>query len=195
MYVECRFWDFGLVQAVRDMFADPKFRAYYRLPRPYTDPGSYFCSRAFKDYDHKAGGIVGPGRPHWVPRTVMLQFGGDAVSLLNFGNRSATVIGIRCEDLPGEVCQTNLAWRPLIIVEGPKETTVLSGILARTIGSLQEHAPMAMAGSAYVGLLLEWSQSNQGTCWFSHHIALCRSGRANHACFVIRRRCQSSQQH
>lgn len=43
-----RFWDFGLVQAVKDMFADPKFRSAFEKGRNYTDPGSYFSSAALR---------------------------------------------------------------------------------------------------------------------------------------------------
>lgn len=113
----------------------------------YGDASTYFGSEAFRVYDATAFGRVGPGRPHGVLPTIMIQLGGDGVSLLNFGNRTATVIGIRCEELPEEGSQSNLAWRPVIVVEGPKETTALHGIMAQTIRELQEHAPVAMLGA------------------------------------------------
>lgn len=136
------------MQAVRDMFADPTFRSLYEKGRNYTDPASYFASNAFRAFDGDCHGRVGPDRPINVHRTVMLQFGGDGVSLLNFGQRTATVIGVRCEELPPEFGHSRLAWRPVIVVEGPKEPSNLSGIMARTIQALQAHGPVSMGGAA-----------------------------------------------
>ena len=129
------------------MFQNPAFRRWYQADRPYTDPTSFFASQAFKAYDEATGGRVGPGRPANVAPTVMLQLGGDGVSLLNFGQRTATVIGVRCEELPGEVSQSHMAWRPVIVIEGPKEVTVLHNILANMVSQLQKHAPVQSVGA------------------------------------------------
>lgn len=142
----CRYWDFGLVNVLTSMFQNPKFRRMYRTGRRYDDPTTYFGSPAFKAYDAAMNERVGENRPNHVPPTCMFQLGGDGVSLLNFGQRTATVIGVRCEELPGEVSQSHLAWRPIIVIEGPKETMVLHEILAATVRQLQAHAPMPTLG-------------------------------------------------
>lgn len=134
------------MNAVKDMFKDPKFRDLYQAGRQYDDASSYFSSAAFKAFDAAAGGKVGPDRPDPFPPTCMIQLGGDGVSLLNFGQRTATVIGVRCEELPGEVSQSQLAWRPFIVIEGPKEPSRLHDILAHTVRELREHGPMKFVG-------------------------------------------------
>lgn len=130
------------MEVVKDMFKNSKFREQYQHDRPYDDPTSYFASAAFKAYDTAANGRVGKDRPAAVAPTCMLQLGGDGVSLLNFGQRTATVIGIRCEELRGEFSQSHLAWRPIIIIEGPQETAVLHNILEATVNKLRMHAPL-----------------------------------------------------
>lgn len=147
----CRYWDFGVVPVVKDMFQDPNFREHYQQPRRYDDPSSYHASQAFKDYDRAANYRCGQARGEGIPATCMFQIGGDGVSLLNFGQRTATVIGIRCEELPGEASQSNMAWRPIIIVEGPKETTNLKHILRDTVTQLCMHAPMGSDGKSICG--------------------------------------------
>lgn len=142
----CRYWDFGILPVIKDMFKDPAFRARYKQPRAYDDPTCYFACEAFKAYDAAADGKVGRNRPPDFPCTCMFQLGGDGVSLLNFGQRSATVIGVRCEELSGDVSQTRLAWYPVIIIEGPKDPTNLQYILEDTVKQLCRHAPMANAG-------------------------------------------------
>ena len=139
---DCRYWDFGIVEVVKDMFKSSKFREQYQHARPYDDPTSYFASAAFKAYVAAANGRVGRDRPADVCPTCMLQLGGDGVSLLNFGQRTATVIGVRCEELRGEFSQSNLSWRPIIIIEGPQETKVLHRILEATVNKLRMHAPL-----------------------------------------------------
>lgn len=150
----CRFWDFGIVDVVKDMFKSPRFRELYHEGRNYDDPASYFASRAFKEYDKAANGVVGAARPDHVKPTVMLQLGGDGVSLLNFGQRTATVIGVRCEELTGEASHSHLAWRPVIVIEGPKETTVLHNIMASTVNMLRRHAPFHCEGAFYFQVFL-----------------------------------------
>lgn len=136
---------------IKDMFQDPAFRKEYMQPRNYDDPTSYHACDAFKAYDDAAGGNVGQNRPPGFPATCMFQLGGDGVSLLNFGQRSATVIGVRCEELSGDVSQTHMAWRPVIIIEGPRETTNLRHILANTVQQLCNHSPMANPGMVVPG--------------------------------------------
>lgn len=143
----CRYWDFGILPVIQDMFKDPAFRAGYKQPRAYDDRTSYFACEAFKEYDAAANGKAGMHRPPNSPPTCMFQLGGDGVSLLNFGQRSATVIGVRCEEMPGDVSQTRLSWRPVIIIEGPRETTNLQYIMEDTVKQLCMHAPMANAGT------------------------------------------------
>lgn len=183
------------MQSVKDMFADPKFRLLYDNGRcrKYDDNTTYFGSEAFRRYDGKALGRVGPGRPQGVLPTIMLQVGGDGVSLLNFGNRTATVIGIRCEELPPEASQSNLAWRPVIVVEGPKETTALNGIMANTIRQLQEHGPVAMQGAqvpiciAHNGVSMTWVRKFGCDPTARRSVAMisCRHGRTPHASHTV----------
>ena len=128
------------------MFQNPKFRQMYRTGRRYDDPTTYFGSPAFQAYHAAMNEQVGQNRSNNVAPTCMFQLGGDGVSLLHFGQRTATVIGVRCEELPGEVSQSHLAWRPIIVIEGPKETTVMHKILAATVRQLQKHEPRPSLG-------------------------------------------------
>ena len=145
-----RYWDSGIVEVIKDMFKGSKFRDQYHQPCKYEDPTSYFAKAAFRAYDSTANGRVSKDKPDHVFPSCMLQLGGDGVSLLNFGQRTATVIGVRCEELCGEFSQSNLAWRPVIIIEGPKETMVLHNIMKATIDKLRRHAPMKNVG-VYLG--------------------------------------------
>ena len=43
------------------------------------------------------------------------------MDLLNWGKRTATVIGLKLEDLPPHLVQTGEAVAPLIVIEGPNE--------------------------------------------------------------------------
>lgn len=131
---------------MKSMFQNPRFREQYRKGRRYHDAASYFCSDAFREYDRASGFRVGQQRPQGFPPTCMIQVGGDGVSLLNFGQRTATIIGVRCEELPPESGSTMMAWRPVIIIEGPLETTVLHEILHDMVQLLCQHAPMKHTG-------------------------------------------------
>ena len=52
------------------------------------------------------------------------------MSLLHFGQRTATVIGVRWDELPGKLSQAHLTLQPIIVIEGPTQTTVLHNMLA-----------------------------------------------------------------
>jgi hypothetical protein len=67
-----------------------------KTARVTTDPASYFASDAFRQLDADCAGALTREDVH----TVLLSLGGDGVQLLNWGSRTATVAGIKCEDLP-----------------------------------------------------------------------------------------------
>lgn len=145
---DCRIWDFGFENVVKDMFQNPEFRRRYRESRRYDDVTSYFASDAFKAYDEAAGGKVVKNRPADFAPTAMFEFGGDGVSLLIFAQRTAIVIGVRCEEVEGEGSQSQLNWRPLIVIEGPLEKQVLHQILSDTVNQLRARAPFQSEGAS-----------------------------------------------
>jgi hypothetical protein len=67
---------------------------------------------------------------------------------MTLGIWKASVLGLCCEDLPPHLSHTGVAWRPLIIVEGPKEKSNLDGILRATLDTFIRHAPVAVEGLA-----------------------------------------------
>jgi hypothetical protein len=74
----------------------------------------------------------------------MLEIGGDGVSLLNFGVRSATVLAIRCMDLLAELSHTAKVYRPLIVIEGPGEVSTPNHIFGPTVEFFCRHSPTAV---------------------------------------------------
>lgn len=72
---------------------------------------------------------------------MLVSLGGDGVQLLNWGSRTATVIALKCEDLPPHLIQTGRAVSPLIVIEGPSEPSTLNHVLQNTAAFLEQHAP------------------------------------------------------
>jgi hypothetical protein len=80
--------------------------------------------------------------------TVLLTLGGDGVQLVNWGSRTATVIGLKCEDLPPDLVQKGLAVKPLLVIEGPQEPSVLNHALQAAADFFTEHAPSSDGSGA-----------------------------------------------
>jgi hypothetical protein len=92
--------------------------------------------------------------------TVLLSLGGDGVQLLNWGSWTATVVGIKCEDLPPELVQKGMAVEPLLVIEGHQEPSVLNHALKGAAQFLLSHAPSTTGGGAFCSCLLYALQSH-----------------------------------
>ena len=142
----CSYCDFGIATCIQACFKDPHFRAAHGRGRQYTDPSNFFASKAFKELDGLCNNLIGSQRPADISPTSVWQIGADGVRLITFGQRSAMVFAVRCEELPADMAYTSNAWQPFLIIEGPKEPTNLSHVLRNTVKTLCKHAPIPSPG-------------------------------------------------
>jgi hypothetical protein len=134
-----RFWYFGVEQCLDRLMADPVTAKHIlaRSARTTTDVGSFFLSKAYRLLDGDCAGALSNSNVI----TVLLTLGGDGVQLVNWGSRTATVIGLKCEDLPPDLVQRGQAVKPLLVIEGPQEPSVLNHALQPVAEFLHQHAP------------------------------------------------------
>jgi hypothetical protein len=139
LLASCRFWYFGVDQCLRRLLADPVTGPHIlsKTARTPDDPSTFHGSEAFRLLDADCAGALTRRDIH----TVLLSIGGDGVQLLNWGCRTATVIGMKCEDLPPELVQKGVAIKPLMVIEGPQEPSVLNHALQGAASFFVEHAP------------------------------------------------------
>lgn len=132
-------WDLGIERAMKKFLEDPEIRQCIKekLHRTVNDPSSFYGSPAFKDLNDDCAGALMMANV----LTMLISIGGDGVQLLNWGTRTATVISMKCEDLPMHLVQTGRAVTPIIIIEGPTEPATLDHILRGTADFLGAHAP------------------------------------------------------
>lgn len=135
----CSMWYFDVESSLRRLLSDPEVRRHIlaRTARRTEDPTSFFASEAYRLLDEDCAKILSDEQV----LSIVLSLGGDGVQLLNWGTRTATVIGLKCEDLPPHLVQTGRAVLPLVVVEGPKEPAVLKHILAPAAKFFAKHAP------------------------------------------------------
>lgn len=135
----CRMWYFDVESSLRRLLSDPEVRHHIqqRTARRHGDPSSFFASEAFRMLDDDCAHALTDEQV----LSIVLSLGGDGVQLLNWGARTATVIGLKCEDLPPHLVQTGRAVLPLAVVEGPQEPAVLKHILAPAAQFFLKHAP------------------------------------------------------
>lgn len=65
----------------------------------------------------------------------------DGVQLHAHGRATTTVVGVKCLDLPGFLCNTDLASYPLAFIGGSKEPTNMSEIMAIILKQFKNHEP------------------------------------------------------
>lgn len=63
----------------------------------------------------------------------------DGVQLHDHGRASTTVVGLKCIDLPGFMCHTDLACFPMAYIGGEKEPTNLSEFTALLLQQFKDH--------------------------------------------------------
>lgn len=134
-----RMWYFGVEQSLQRLLSDPVVREHIKngTARKRAEGSSMYSSDAFKQLDSDcAGALTKDG-----VTSLLLSLGGDGVQLLNWGSRTATVIGLKCEDLPSELVQKGIAVLPLVVIEGKQEPAVLSHGLAAVAEFFLKHAP------------------------------------------------------
>jgi hypothetical protein len=170
-----RFWSFGIDQCVRRLLADPATAPHILSKRARTtsDAASFYGSEAFQLLDADCAGAL---TREEVP-TVLLSLGGDGVQLLNWGSRTATVVGIKCEDLPPELVQKGMAVKPLLVIEGHQEPSVLNHALKGAAQFLLSHAPSTTGEGAFCSCLLYALQSHSR---HSHMRCLVIGNNTNH---------------
>ena len=65
----------------------------------------------------------------------------DGVQLHAHGRATTTVVGVKCLDLPGFLCNTDMASYPLAFIGGSKEPTNMSEIMAIILKQFKDHEP------------------------------------------------------
>jgi hypothetical protein len=130
---------------VKDMWSDPAFRRSWCSAVDYKDPASYHGSECFKGIEADCGSFrhhgkpASPGRPQH--ETMHLQGGGDGLNMNIFGCHSAQVFGLRCEDLHPDDSYRRMAWRIVLVVEGPRECTNLNSALRLVVDEFVQYSP------------------------------------------------------
>lgn len=155
----CRLWDLGIGRAAAKFLEDPELHSAIKAKahRTTENPATFYGSQQYKDLDKDCAGALTAADVN----TLMISVGGDGVQLLNWGSRVATVLAVKCEDLPAHLVQTGRAVAPLIIIEGPAEPSNLNHILRRTVDFLVMHAPSG--GGESMPLLL----FSESTCVYA----------------------------
>jgi hypothetical protein len=111
----------------------------------YDDPASYHGSEAFKGLEADCGGfrrhgqLPSPDTPLY--ETMHLQCGGDGLNMNIFGCHSAQVFGLRCEDVHPLHAFRRIAWRIVLVVEGPRECTNLNSALQPLVDEFIRYSP------------------------------------------------------
>jgi hypothetical protein len=135
----CRAWYFGVQRCLRRLLSDPDNLedVCNRSARTTNDSATFYGSPQYKQLNIDCGGALDNKKY----LTLLLSLGGDGVQLLNWGCRTATVIGLKCEDLCPERVQSGRAVVPLMVIEGPQEPSVLNHALAKAAAFFLQHCP------------------------------------------------------
>lgn len=140
-------WYLGPEAAIRKFLSDPVIREHLENQEHRTteDEESFWGSKAFQELNAACGGVL----TQKAIKSIIISIGGDGVQLLNWGSRTATVIAIKCEDLPPHLVQTGHAVAPLLIIEGPHEPQNLNPVLGQTVDFLLKHSPVPAPDGVY----------------------------------------------
>ena len=132
-------WDFRVGEVVRGLLSDPEVRMHYlsKAHRTTGDDMTFWGSEQFRQLNADCAGVFDDELLH----AVLVSIGGDGVNIQNWGSRTATVIGLKLEDLPPHLVQKGLAVAPLFIIEGPKEPAVLQNVYKLVVDFFAKHAP------------------------------------------------------
>lgn len=122
------------------MFADPMFaeNQVTAEQKAQGESHTYYGSPAFLELNDVCNGRL--TNPSF--KSSLWILGADGVQLLNFGARTACIIGLKCEDLHPAVAHTKIAYRPLLVLEGcGGEPKALHEVLRPTVNFFRECAP------------------------------------------------------
>ena len=138
---------------MRRLAANPKLLEHIESQqhRTTTDTETFWGSQQFKNLDADSAGALTSAE--W--RTVLFSLGGDGVDLVNWGNRTATVLGLKLEDLPSHRVQTGAAVAPLIVIEGPKEPSNMRHVNDLVVDVFEKYAPSSDGMSAHQPLCID----------------------------------------
>ena len=135
----CRGWYFPLAEILQRLFANPTLAPHMvnQQHRTVGDPESFWGSPAFKGLCEDAGQVMAhPGDD----AVCLLMSGGiDGVQLLTFGKRTATVLPLRVEDLPGHLVAKDIAVVTSMIIEGKHEPHELNDALDLPVSDYGKH--------------------------------------------------------
>lgn len=145
-------WILGPEEAINKFLNDPDLRRAIESQEHRTtdDRETFWGSPAFQELNAACGGKL----TDKTVKSIIISVGGDGVQLLNWGTRTATVIAVKCDDLPPHLAHTGLAVAPLIVIEGPHEPSNLNPVLKETVDFLLKHSPVPSAAGDGVLLLL-----------------------------------------
>jgi hypothetical protein len=109
----------------------------HKKTRTTADQATFWGSDAYRQLDADCGHSLSKDGVH----SIILTIGGDGVQLLNWGSRTATVVGIKCEDLPSHLVQKGKAVKPLLVMEGPQEPSILNHAMVGVAEFFVKHVP------------------------------------------------------
>lgn len=88
----------------------------------------------------------------------------DGVQLHAHGRATTTVVGIKCLDLPGFLCNTDLACYTLAFIGGAKEPSNLSQFMEKILEEFKRHEPSGSRDAEGVPLYLSRYVLCMGLC-------------------------------
>lgn len=137
-------WFFGVGETLKKILSDPQLRkhALSREHRTTDDSETFWGSDQYKELNKDTAGAAAGS-------SVLMSIGGDGLDLNNWGRRTATVWGLKIEDLPAELVQKGSAVAPLVIVEGPQEPANVQPVNELIVAFFKKHQPSADNESAH----------------------------------------------
>lgn len=95
----------------------------------------------------------------------------DGVQLHGHGRATTTVVGLKCIDLPGFLCNTDLACFPLAYIGGVKEPTCLTQITHIILKQFKDHE-----------VSTDTDAEGDALAYFNLHVVHCMLGGMYHRC-------------
>lgn len=129
------------------MFADPVLAPHLLDPkhRTVSDDQTFWGSPEFRELDEHLGNVLTRQEGQDGIMHVLVSLGMDGVQLLNWGSRTATVAGIKVEDLPAHLSQTKAAVFPVMVIEGVQEPHNIQPALQLIVDFFHDHRGVFIA--------------------------------------------------
>lgn len=151
-------------ETLRKYFANRKLQleTYLRANggREAPNTGSFFASPAFHQLNADCAGLLtDKERAQRGELALLLSVGVDGVQLLNWGARTATVVGLKLEEGPEDQVQKAAAVAPLLVIEGPQEPSKLAPALDKVTDFFVKHAPSTNGKSAHLIMMFVFERA------------------------------------